>query len=303
MAEQGGDVVFALDQSVEELLVDFVDQEIASHEPVVLVAEGLPGGQLVLPEGTQEQDCRWRLVVDPIDGTRLLMFQKRSGWALTALAPNRGPQTRLSDVCLAVQTEIPTLKQHLCDQLWALRRQGAEAIRYNRLSDESQPLELHPSRASTVYFGYSSITRFFPGARDILGAIDDEVIRGALGPQPPDGTLCFEDQYPSTGGQLYSLLSGCGSVPGRPAAFDGWHRCRAERNPGALLPSLRYLYGPDSRRVGSSANVLPKRRAVRRAARRGDQRRLGGLCERRDSRPGGAGVARGIVEARFDNRQ
>ena len=208
VAEQGGDVVFALDQSVEQMLLEFVDRELARHEPIVLVAEGIPDGQVVLPEGTEEKDCRWRLIIDPIDGTRLLMYQKRSGWALTALAPNKGPQTKVSDVCLAVQTEIPTLKQHLCDQVWAVRGRGAEAIRCNRLTNESEPLTLQPSRATTVYFGYSSITRFFPGARDVLGAIDDEVIRGALGPQPPGGTLCFEDQYPSTGGQLYSLLSG-----------------------------------------------------------------------------------------------
>jgi len=137
-----------------------------------------------------------------------LIYQKRSGWVLTGLAPNKGDATRLSDIVCAVQTEIPLLKQHLSDQFWAVRGQGAEAIRFNRLSGESESLTLRPSEAKSVYFGYASITRFFPGARDVLGAIDDEVIRGALGPEPPVGTLCFEDQYPSTGGQLYGLLSG-----------------------------------------------------------------------------------------------
>ena len=208
VAEQGGDVVFALDKAVEQLLLEFLTEEVASQEPIIVIAEGLPGGKRVLPDGAREQDCSWRLIIDPIDGTRLLMYQKRSGWALTALAPNNGDETCLSDVVLAVQTEIPLLKQHLSDQIWVIRGQGAEAMRLNRLTGDSEPLALRPSQAESVYFGYSSITRFFPGARDILGAIDDEVIRGALGPQPPGGTLCFEDQYPSSGGQLYSLMSG-----------------------------------------------------------------------------------------------
>ena len=38
---------------------------------------------------------RWRVIVDPIDGTRGLMYQKRSAWILTGVAPNRGPGTSL----------------------------------------------------------------------------------------------------------------------------------------------------------------------------------------------------------------
>src|SRR5207247_7923362 len=109
-------------------------EEVAPVEPLVLIAEGLPTGRLVLPSGARETDCRWRLLVDPIDGTRGLMYQKRSAWILTGVAPNRGTATRLRDIVLAVQTEIPLVKQHLSDQLWALRGQGMQAWRYNRLS-------------------------------------------------------------------------------------------------------------------------------------------------------------------------
>ena len=63
--------------------------DLAREEPLCLVAEGLPGDSLVLPPGAREEDCRWRLLVDPIDGTRGLMYQKRSAWILTGVAPNR----------------------------------------------------------------------------------------------------------------------------------------------------------------------------------------------------------------------
>ena len=208
VAEEGGDIVFALDRVSEKVLVDFIRNEIASQVPVVLIAEGLPEGKMILPAGVQESECRWRIIVDPIDGSRPLIYQKRSGWILTGVAPNRGSATCLQDIELAVQTEIPLLKQHLGDQLWAVRGQGAEAARYNRLTRENQTIAPRPSTAETIRFGYASVSRFFPGQRDVLASIDDEVIRGALGEVPPGSTMTFEDQYPSTGGQLYSLASG-----------------------------------------------------------------------------------------------
>src|SRR5216117_2258003 len=39
-----------------------------------LVSEGLPHCILVIPRGARERECRWRMLVDPIDGTRGLMF-------------------------------------------------------------------------------------------------------------------------------------------------------------------------------------------------------------------------------------
>ena len=44
------------------------------------------------------------------------MYQKRPAWILTGVAPGPGPST-LADIELAVQTEIPLVKQHLCDEL------------------------------------------------------------------------------------------------------------------------------------------------------------------------------------------
>jgi hypothetical protein len=52
------------------------------------------------------------------------------------------------------------------------------------------------------------ISRFFPGARDELAAIDEEIVIAALGPVEPGKAHCFEDQYISSGGQLYELLAG-----------------------------------------------------------------------------------------------
>ena len=206
--ESEGDTIYAVDRVSEELLVELFEREVASFAPIVLVAEGIERGELVLPRGTPEGDAVWRIVVDPIDGTRGLMYQKRSAWVLTGVAENRGAETNLQEIVLAVQTEIPLVKQHLCDTLWAVRGEGAQAERFNRLSNQRQALALRPSRATTIRHGFAMIARFFPGARDELAAIDEEIVRGALGPVEPGKAHCFEDQYLSSGGQLYELMMG-----------------------------------------------------------------------------------------------
>jgi fructose-1,6-bisphosphatase/inositol monophosphatase family enzyme len=206
--EEEGDTIYAVDYLTEDLLVDFFAREIAPATPLVLIAEGLPSGQIVLPQGSPEEAAVWRIIVDPIDGTRGLMYQKRSAWILTGVAQNRGRETNLSDIELAIQTEIPLVKQHLSDRMWAIRGQGAQAERFNRLTDETVELRLQPSRARSISHGYTEIARFFPGAREELAAIDEEIVFGALGPVLPGKAHCFEDQYASSGGQLYELMSG-----------------------------------------------------------------------------------------------
>ena len=210
-ADGEGDTIYAIDRIAEDVLVSEIERGIAREAPVVLVAEGLPGGRLVLPRGTPEAAARRVVIVDPIDGTRGLMYQKRPGWILTGVAPV-GPggaaAATLADIEVALQTEIPLVKQHLSDQLWAVRGQGAGALRWNRLTGESVPLHLAPSRATGISHGFSTIARFFPGARETLAAIDDEIAAAVMGPPLPGKAQLFEDQYISTGGQLYELMVG-----------------------------------------------------------------------------------------------
>ena len=206
--DEAGDTIYAVDRISEEILIEFFAREIAPASPLILIAEGLENGQVVMPHGTAEADAVWRIIVDPIDGTRGLMYQKRSAWILTGVAPNHGNQTNLADIEFAMQTEIPLVKQHLSDCLWAIRGEGARAGRLNRLTGEWTPINLQPSRASSIAHGYAQISRFFPGAREELAAIDEEIIYQALGPAASGKAHCFEDQYASSAGQLYELMSG-----------------------------------------------------------------------------------------------
>lgn len=205
--DESSDTIYAIDVVGEDVVARFADT-LARRYSFVLVAEGRPQGAPHGYESAGGRSADWVVIVDPIDGTRGLMYQKRSAWVLTGVAPNRGPDTSLRDIVLAVQTEIPLVKQHLSDQLWALRGGGAQAQRFNRLTRQSVPIRLRPSAAPTIEHGYASIARFFPGGREELAAIDEAVVRGALGRPAPGKARCFEDQYASTGGQLQELASG-----------------------------------------------------------------------------------------------
>jgi fructose-1,6-bisphosphatase/inositol monophosphatase family enzyme len=207
-SDDAGDTIFAVDRISESVLIDLVESEIASRVPIVLVAEGIENGAVILPRDAKDSDVVWRIIADPIDGTRGLMSQKRSGWILTGVARDRGPETCLSDIEFAIQTEIPLVKQHLSDMLWAFRGEGAKAARFDRLKDTRTDLLLRPSQASTIEQGFSTISRFFPGGREVLAAIDDEIAEAALGAPKADKAQCFEDQYISSGGQLYELMAG-----------------------------------------------------------------------------------------------
>jgi fructose-1,6-bisphosphatase/inositol monophosphatase family enzyme len=208
VAEQAGDTIFALDRVSEEALIE--EFTALGHEwSFVLIAEGLgEDGVAVFPIGTEPEQAELRIIIDPIDGTRGIVYQKRPAWILTGVAPNRGAQTSLADIELAVQTEIPLLKQHLSDSFWAISGQGVDGERLNRLTGTREPLPPRPSRAQTIAYGFGNIARFVPGGRAEMAAIDDAVVERLLGPVQPGQAQCFEDQYICTGGQLAELLTG-----------------------------------------------------------------------------------------------
>ncbi len=207
--KQAGDVIYAVDRVSEQVLLDRF-AAIGEEWPCLLIAEGLGvNGRRMIPAGTPESRAEIVALVDPIDGTRGLMYQKRSAWILTGIAPYRGGGETLADIRLAVQTEIPLVKQHLADTLWAVAGAGARAERLDTVAGTRTALPLRPSRATTIAHGFGGIAKFFAGTRAELAAIDDAVVRRVLGDGSDDGEpLVFDDEYLSSGGQLYELMSG-----------------------------------------------------------------------------------------------
>ena len=203
-----GDTIYGIDEKGEQVLFDYCDQW-GQEMPFVLIAEGIPGsGARVFPAGADESRAAFRMIIDPIDGTRELMYNKRSAWILSGVAPNLGPDSTLADIEVAMQTEIPTTRQHLSDLLYAVRGDGARGETHNLLDGSTAIFVPKPSRAKTIAHGFATISKFFPGAKSVLVEIEERMVEAAVG-RPRDGNpLAFDDEYISSGGQLYELIMG-----------------------------------------------------------------------------------------------
>jgi len=202
------DTIFNIDPVSERVLLGGLEPHAERLGGIVLVAEGLSKEAVTLPQRWRPEQARWRVIIDPIDGVRGLMYQKRSAWVLAAVAPNRDGGARLSDVKAAVQTEIPTLKAVASDELWAFTGQAARAERYLLEPGRREPLALRPSQATSILNGHASVSRFLPGGQDELAAIDEAIIARVLALPASGKAARFEDQHASTGGQLYELIAG-----------------------------------------------------------------------------------------------
>jgi hypothetical protein len=150
------------------------------------------------------------MIVDPIDGTRGLMYGKRSAWALFGVAPppRDGYHPTLADIAVALQAELPTARAALADVLWAARGEGVQAETHDLRTGAVTPFVPRPSRASTLEGGFAAISKFFPGAKVAAAALEERLYRELLGPPSSASPQVFDDEYISSGGQLYELMAG-----------------------------------------------------------------------------------------------
>jgi fructose-1,6-bisphosphatase/inositol monophosphatase family enzyme len=205
VAREGvGDTLYEIDRALDEVVLAACE-ELGERMPFLLIAEGCTRP---FPAGVAEGEARMRLIMDPLDGTRGIMYDKRSAWTLAAVAPNRGPETTLADIVLAVQTEVPTTKQHLADSLWALPGGGAHALRRNLLTGEELRFTPRPSAATDLSHGFAMLSKFFPGRKAVAAEIEEQLFARLPGLLPEARVRVFDDQYISTGGQLYELAVG-----------------------------------------------------------------------------------------------
>ncbi|HEY7848592.1 MAG TPA: inositol monophosphatase, partial [Ktedonobacterales bacterium] len=162
VGERGGDTIYRLDEHGEAALLALCEQW-AREEPFLLVAEGLEEGQRVFPAGADAERLAFTLIVDPVDGTRGLMYGKRSAWALLGVAPPPragAPWPTLADITLATQAELPTPRAALADTLWAVVGQGVHGETRDLRTGATSPLAPRPSAATTLAGGFASMVKF-----------------------------------------------------------------------------------------------------------------------------------------------
>ncbi|MCX6956463.1 MAG: inositol monophosphatase [Verrucomicrobia bacterium] len=220
-AVTAADTIYYIDRLSEDAILAWFDAHWPRAWPVEIVMEGLEHGTTTVPRGLTPAQTKFKCILDPIDGTRSLMYDKRSAWILAGLAPQRGPRTHLGNIVVAAMTELPTTKHGFADQLSAVAGQGVVAETLDLARGVRRRWRPRPSRAKHFEHGFASIARFFPEGKALLGTLEEALWRelGVLGKN--GGQLVFDDQYLSTGGQLYELIVGHDRMLGdlRPMAY------------------------------------------------------------------------------------
>lgn len=188
--ETVADTIYAIDRVADDTLIDWFEE----HWPdVMVVSEGLDEPVLV------GDAAAWTVIVDTIDGTRGLMYDKRSAWCLAAVAP---PGGGLADIVAAAMTELPTAKQGAADQLSATRGDGLRAERVDLAGENRVALAVRPSAATDLDHSFSGLAKFFLPGKPALALLEAELF-ARLGVRH-----VFDDEYLSSGGQLHELMTG-----------------------------------------------------------------------------------------------
>lgn len=207
VAFEGGDTVFAIDRHVEPIIEQQVKVWPPECKPLVLIAEGMGAdGRRVF--GDARATPRYRVIVDPIDGTRGLMYDKRSAWFIAAAAEDRGEQTSLADAFAAVLVELPTTKQRWCDAFAATVGSPTTGWRSEVGGTNARALSIRPSQAPSLKFGFGQVSNFFPGTKALVADLAERIAAETVGVSRPGEALLFEDQYISSGGQMVELMLG-----------------------------------------------------------------------------------------------
>ena len=229
------DAIYQIDKISEMFVLEWFAANWPEDSPVELLMEGIEDGTAIFPAGTASEKVKYTCILDPIDGTRCLMDDKRSAWVLTAMAPRSGDaKPTLRDINVSAMTELPPTKQRLADQISGIRgdgKSGLIATRHDLDNGTFKNIWLQPSKAANLKHGHAIVAKFFPEAKGLLTQFEEALIERLYGLGKTTYPIVFDDQYPSTGGQFYELLSGRDrmTLDLRPLAFRkaGYEKCLA----------------------------------------------------------------------------
>lgn len=102
-AQTTADTLYAIDHIADHAIHCWFEMNWPPEWPVQIIMEGIEDDEtLTFPKGTAVDDTILKCIIDPIDGTREIMYDKRSAWILAGIAPQRFNANRLLDIEVAV---------------------------------------------------------------------------------------------------------------------------------------------------------------------------------------------------------
>src|SRR5688572_26563255 len=199
-----GDVSFGLDVASEEAVAAW-SEEIARREPFSLLTEER-GWQHVGPAtrsgGVRELETfdhgGPRIAIDPIDGTRNLMFGLRSAWTVVSFAGPGAATPRLGDVAHGLVSEIPAVPDARVARYEGGLGGGARSDGRMLRADED----------TRVDHGYFPFFSYHPAMRPIVAGLAARFFERIERHENADLSHCYDDQYISSAGQLVHVMLG-----------------------------------------------------------------------------------------------
>lgn len=209
-----GDVTYGLDVPAERELDHWLEEN-ARSGPLSLLTEDAgwrhrgPGKRGKAVELADFDHGGPRISVDPVDGTRVLMTDLRSAWSVIGLAGPGEDVPRLSEVAVAVLSEIPDSRAESFRRLSASRGAGCTLEeRTLRGGALRVPRKLSTGKDDRADHGFFPFFRYAADQRPALAAIEAAFFARLAAREGAEVRNCYDDQYTSNGGQLALLALG-----------------------------------------------------------------------------------------------
>ena len=189
--ETVADTIYAIDRVADDALLRWFEEH---WTDVLVVSEGLDEPVLV------GNAAAWTVIVDTIDGTRGLMYDKRPAWCLAAAAPPGGASGGHRGGGHDRTAHRQARRGRSIERHAAAAACVAERIKLT--GGKAAALQVRPSAATDLEHSFSGLAKFFLPGKAALAELEAELCN-RLGARH-----VFDDQYLSTGGQLHELITG-----------------------------------------------------------------------------------------------
>lgn len=215
VGQGSGDVTFHPDQATERHLDKWFAEQ-AARAPLSMLTEDsgwrhggpgpTPGAWRELPGPDHGGPS---IVIDPIDGTRHLLFELRSAWTIIGVAPPGSALPTQAQIEYGLVTEIPTRLAGWARELEAVKGQGCQHLELP-LNGSSEPPQgtLQSPDSARVDHGYFPFFAYHPSVRPASHAIAQDFFTRLQQHEDAQIEHCYDDQYIASGGQLALLALG-----------------------------------------------------------------------------------------------
>ena len=199
------DLIYGIDAAIEALILQWLEASWPAAFPVRLVMEGVDE-ERAFPETRPGGGALGTLIIDPIDGTREIMWDRRSAWFLAAYAPPTPASARLVDLSAAVMVELPPSFHRGYHRLSGTRGGRLETA-FVPWAGPVEPVPHTPFEGERLEHGFAGFSTPIPVGKAAMGAFGERFFAAYSGATDHLHHI-FDDQYLSTAGQLFFLLTG-----------------------------------------------------------------------------------------------